>query len=100
MSTQPYLIKPGDTLIGIGIEHNVDFTTLLTLNPQYQPNPDLIVAGETLQLPVPQETKPAETDFPVEPVKVEVIAGQPFNTHFWDNGSIFSSNHTHPAGMV
>ncbi|WP_425628053.1 LysM peptidoglycan-binding domain-containing protein [Vibrio neptunius] len=68
MSTQPYLIKPGDTLIGIGIEHNVDFTTLLTLNPQYQSNPDLIVAGETLQLPVPQETKPAETDFPVEPV--------------------------------
>ncbi|WP_341665913.1 LysM peptidoglycan-binding domain-containing protein [Vibrio sp.] len=68
MSTQPYVIKPGDTLIGIGIAQNVNFSTLLRLNPQYQPNPDLIVAGDTLQLPVPQETKPAQPDFPVEPV--------------------------------
>ncbi|MFY2508236.1 LysM peptidoglycan-binding domain-containing protein [Vibrio pectenicida] len=73
MSTQPYVIKPGDTLIGIGIAQNVNFTTLLRLNPQYQPNPDLIVAGDTLQLPVPQETKPVEPDFPVEPVPAMCI---------------------------
>ncbi|EOD5327606.1 LysM peptidoglycan-binding domain-containing protein [Vibrio parahaemolyticus] len=68
MSNKTYVIKPGDTLIGIGIEQSVNFNILLELNPKYQPNPDLIQVGDTLILPSQEEEEPIPVEFPVEPI--------------------------------
>ncbi|MGF1892293.1 LysM domain-containing protein [Vibrio campbellii] len=66
--SQTYTIKPGDTLLQIAIEQEVDFTTLLELNPQYQANPDFIRIGEALTLPDESAVEPVEPTYPVEPV--------------------------------
>lgn len=49
--SQSYTIQPGDTLLQIAIDHNVDFAELLALNSKYQINPDYILPGEQLILP-------------------------------------------------
>lgn len=49
--SQLYTIQPGDTLLQIAIDHNVDFAELLALNSKYQINPDYILPGEQLILP-------------------------------------------------
>ncbi len=46
-----YTVQSGDTLIGIAIQHNVNFNEILALNPQYQPNPNLIHPGDVVTLP-------------------------------------------------
>ncbi len=66
--SQTYTIKSGDTLLQIAIEQEVDFTTLLELNPQYQANPDFIRIGEALTLPDESAIEPVEPSYPVEPV--------------------------------
>ncbi|HFQ5055566.1 TPA: LysM domain-containing protein [Vibrio vulnificus] len=66
--SQTYTIKSGDTLLQIAIEQEVDFTTLLELNPQYQANPDFIRIGEALTLPDESAIEPVEPTYPVEPV--------------------------------
>ncbi|PQJ47554.1 hypothetical protein BTN99_06395 [Vibrio campbellii] len=63
MSNKTYVIKPGDTLIGIGIEQSVNFNILLELNPKYQPNPDLIQVGDTLILPSQEEEELSLSSF-------------------------------------
>ncbi|MBV7264518.1 LysM peptidoglycan-binding domain-containing protein [Photobacterium sp. WH24] len=66
--TATYTVQPDDTLLEIAIEHQIDFNSLLQLNPQYQPNPDFIRAGDTIKLPEPPASGPVEPTFPVEPV--------------------------------
>ncbi|NAW88679.1 LysM peptidoglycan-binding domain-containing protein [Photobacterium halotolerans] len=66
--TATYIVQPGDTLLEIAIEHQIDFNSLLQLNPQYQPNPDFIRAGDTIKLPEPPASELVEPTFPVEPV--------------------------------
>ncbi|HIF9398735.1 TPA: LysM peptidoglycan-binding domain-containing protein [Photobacterium damselae] len=68
-----YIIKPGDTLIGIAIDNNISFVELLQLNPQYQQNPDFILIGETVTLPSVQE----ETSQPDEMVEVPPVLKRP-----------------------
>ena len=62
--SQTYTIKSGDTLLQIAIEQEVDFTTLLELNPQYQANPDFIRIGEALTLPDESAIEPVEPTYP------------------------------------
>ncbi|UUM31659.1 LysM peptidoglycan-binding domain-containing protein [Vibrio japonicus] len=66
--SQTYTIKPGDTLWQVAIEQQVDFPTLLELNPQYQENPDFIRVGETLTLPDNTPLEEVKPKHPVEPV--------------------------------
>lgn len=66
--SQTYIIKPGDTLLQIAIEQQVDFTTLLDLNPKYQLNPDLIYVGDALTLPDNKPAEEVQPEKPVEPV--------------------------------
>lgn len=68
-----YIIKPGDTLIGIAIDNNISFVELLQLNPQYQQNPDFILIGDTVTLPSVQE----ETSQPDEMVEVPPVLKDP-----------------------
>ncbi len=49
-SSTTYIIKPGDTLFGIAIVHHTTVDAILKANPQIT-NPNLIFAGETLNLP-------------------------------------------------
>ena len=66
--SKTYTINAGDTLLKIAIEQDVDFTTLLELNPQYQSNPDFIRIGEALTLPDDTPVEVVEPEHPVEPV--------------------------------
>lgn len=76
--TTPYIVKPGDTLLRIAVEQQVDFNTLLQLNPQYQPDPDLIQIGASLLLPQKSTDEPIEPEYPVEPVTdTRPLATQP-----------------------
>ena len=45
-----YKIQSGDTLSGIAQKYNTDVSTLMSLNPSIS-NPNLIYAGNTLNLP-------------------------------------------------
>lgn len=47
-----YIIKSGDTLSGIALQYGITLETLLSYNPQYKNNPNLIYAGEKVQIPV------------------------------------------------
>jgi len=46
-----YAIQKGDTLSQIASWHGVSLKKLLTLNPKYKPNPDLIYPDQILMLP-------------------------------------------------
>ena len=48
----PYQIKNGDSLSAIALKNKTDTATLLKLNPNIK-NPNLIVAGQSLNLPDP-----------------------------------------------
>lgn len=41
-----YIIKSGDTLSGIALQYGITLETLLSYNPQYKDNPNLIYAGQ------------------------------------------------------
>ena len=62
MTQTTYTIKQGDTLLAIAIEKNIAYSTLLSLNPKYLKNPDLIPVDGTLILPSSPE-KALEYDF-------------------------------------
>lgn len=65
--SQTYTIKPGDTLLQIAVDQQVEFTELLVLNPQYQSNPDFIRAGDVLVLPEVLQTPSIKPDYSIEP---------------------------------
>lgn len=46
-----YTIKSGDTLSGIALQYGITLETLLSYNPQYKNNPNLIYAGEKVKIP-------------------------------------------------
>ncbi len=62
-----YTIQPGDSLLQIAIDQNVEYTDLLVLNPQYQSNPNYIRAGDTLTLPEKKNVEELEPDYSIEP---------------------------------
>ncbi|NIY94597.1 LysM peptidoglycan-binding domain-containing protein [Vibrio diazotrophicus] len=73
--SRSYTVKSGDTLLGIAIEQGMSFNQILSLNPKYQPNPNLIHVGDVIVLPqVPESEEdmspivtvaPAETQRPL-----------------------------------
>jgi LysM repeat protein len=66
--SQTYTVKSGDTLLQIAIDHDVEFTDLLELNPKYQPNPNLIHIGDVLTLPEKVDFESIEPKYDIEPV--------------------------------
>jgi LysM repeat protein len=62
-----YTIQPGDSLLQIAIDQDVEYTDLLVLNPQYQSNPNYIRAGDTLTLPEKKNFEELEPDYSIEP---------------------------------
>lgn len=67
--TNIYTVKPNDTLLGIAIKNKISLVELLELNPQYQPNPDLININDSITLP--NQEKPSSIELkPVEPVNM------------------------------
>ncbi|GLR74561.1 LysM peptidoglycan-binding domain-containing protein [Aliivibrio sifiae] len=66
--SQSYIVQSGDTLLKIAIDNDVPFTTLLELNPKYQPNPDLIHVGDSIHLPEEIEDEEVEQTNTVEPI--------------------------------
>ncbi|MGF1907439.1 LysM peptidoglycan-binding domain-containing protein [Aliivibrio salmonicida] len=72
--SQSYIVQSGDTLLKIAIDNDVPFTTLLELNPKYQPNPDLIHVGDSIRLPEEVEDEEVEQDYLIEPVKPRPVS--------------------------
>ncbi|TDM54461.1 LysM peptidoglycan-binding domain-containing protein [Aliivibrio fischeri] len=72
--SQSYIVQSGDTLLKIAIDNDVPFTTLLELNPKYQPNPDLIHVGDSICLPEEVEDEEIEQDYFIEPVKPRPVS--------------------------
>ncbi|MBB1313503.1 LysM domain-containing protein [Aliivibrio sp. SR45-2] len=72
--SQSYIVQRGDTLLKIAIDNDVPFTTLLELNPKYQPNPDLIHVGDSIRLPEEVEDEEVEQDYLIEPVKPRPVS--------------------------
>ena len=67
--TNIYTVKPNDTLLGIAIKNKISLVELLEINPQYQPNPDLININDSITLP--NQEKPSLIELkPVEPVNM------------------------------
>ncbi|XAW87894.1 LysM domain-containing protein [Vibrio sp. CDRSL-10 TSBA] len=65
--SQSYTIQPGDTLLQIAIDQQVDYTALLAANDKYQANPDYIRAGDILILPESEIVESIEPTYSVEP---------------------------------
>ena len=66
----PYQIKSGDTLSAIAQKNKTDTATLLKLNPNIK-NPNLIIAGQSLNLPDPvvaSSATPTTTPIPTNPL--------------------------------
>jgi hypothetical protein len=55
-----YLVHPGDTLSGIAASHGVSLAAVETANPHLA-NPNLIYAGQTLEIPKTSSTALATT---------------------------------------
>ena len=56
-----YLIKKGDTLFGIALDHGMDYKELAAWNEMT--NPNRVIAGRTLRLtPPPGYVKPSEAE--------------------------------------
>lgn len=72
--SQSYIVQSGDTLLKIAIDNDVPFTTLLELNPKYQPNPDLIHVGDSIRLPEEVEDEEVKQDYLIEPVKPRPVS--------------------------
>ncbi|MGN2673009.1 LysM domain-containing protein [Aliivibrio fischeri] len=72
--SQSYIVQSGDTLLKVAIDNDVPFTTLLELNPKYQPNPDLIQVGDSIRLPEEVEDEEIEQDYFIEPVKPRPVS--------------------------
>ncbi|WP_330961097.1 LysM peptidoglycan-binding domain-containing protein [Photobacterium sp. 53610] len=66
--SRSYTVKPNDTLLQIAIDHQVEYSTLLELNPQYQSKPDFIRVGEQVRLPDYNQIEPVEPTYSVAPV--------------------------------
>lgn len=66
-----YTIKPGDTLLQIAIDQDVEYVDLLALNPQVQSDPNYIRAGDTLTLPKKVTIEEPEPDYSTEPPSKE-----------------------------
>jgi len=49
--TQPVTIRKGDNLSSLAKKFNVSVKDLIDANPQYANNPDMIRAGDTIQIP-------------------------------------------------
>ncbi len=47
----PYVIQPGDTISSIATAHGLDENYILWNNPEVSADPNLLLIGETLQLP-------------------------------------------------
>ena len=62
-NAEPWVVKPGDTLWQIGLERNISVDSLMALN---QLSSDLIVEGQTLQVPalMAQNTEQTATPHP------------------------------------
>lgn len=65
--SRTYTVKSGDTLLGIAIKNDVDFNQILTLNPKYQSNPDLIHPGEIIKFPEEFKLEDLQSICPIEP---------------------------------
>ncbi|MCE7578213.1 LysM peptidoglycan-binding domain-containing protein, partial [Aliivibrio fischeri] len=73
--SQSYIVQSGDTLLKVAIDNDVPFTTLLELNPKYQPNPDLSHVGDSIRLPEEEvEGEEVEQDYLIEPVKPRPVS--------------------------
>jgi murein DD-endopeptidase MepM/ murein hydrolase activator NlpD len=55
-----YLVQPGDTLSGIAASHSVSLAAVESANAQLS-NPNLIYAGQTLEIPKTSSTAQAST---------------------------------------
>ncbi|MFH0258799.1 phospholipase effector Tle1 domain-containing protein [Vibrio rumoiensis] len=55
-----YTVQSGDSLSKIASQYGMTLDALLTLNPQYQSNPDLIVVGDEIILNSNAETDPIQ----------------------------------------
>ena len=55
-----YTVQSGDSLSKIASQYGMTLDALLTLNPQYQYNPDLIVVGDEISLNSNAETDPIQ----------------------------------------
>lgn len=53
-----YIVQSGDSLSKIASQHGMSLDSLLTLNPQYKDNPDLIIVGDEVVLNSQAETDP------------------------------------------
>lgn len=51
LATTSYTIQPNDNLTKIAQNNNISIAELLKLNPEIKKNPDLIIAGKTLNIP-------------------------------------------------
>ncbi|CAQ81897.1 putative cell wall degradation protein (plasmid) [Aliivibrio salmonicida LFI1238] len=69
-----YIVQRGDTLLNIAINNDVAFTTLLKLNPQYQPNPDLIHVGDSVRLPEVLNDEVVKQGYLIEPVRPRPVS--------------------------
>ncbi len=65
--SRTYTVKSGDTLLGIAVKNDVDFNQILTLNPQYQSNPDLIHPGEVIKFPEEFKLEDVQSICPIDP---------------------------------
>ncbi|PKF81426.1 LysM domain-containing protein [Vibrio sp. vnigr-6D03] len=74
MTTKTYTVKAGDSLIKIAVEHAVSYAELLAANPQYQSNPNHILVGDIVLIPIEEEEDDCEEvcQEPVEPVTKEM----------------------------
>lgn len=60
--TSTYVVQEGDTLATIAEQFNIDFQTLLALNPDI--DPDLIVVGQEIVVPAEQGAADSATPVP------------------------------------
>jgi LysM repeat protein len=66
--SQTYTVKPGDTLLQIAIDHDVEFPDLLEANPQFQTNPNLIYPNDIVTLSESVDFESIQPSYDIEPV--------------------------------
>lgn len=80
-----YIVQPGDTLLGIALEHNLTVAQILAANDRES---DLIIPGERLLLPPPTPTPgPTPTPDPDQPTPTHA----PYVVHTVRDGDTLST---------
>jgi len=88
-----YTVQKGDTLSQIASANGMTLQNLLSLNPQYQANPNRIDIGQSVNLSTPQQGQP-----------VSPLATTPYADLVNKNGTIFNTKtgrgYTSPAELA